>query len=90
MFPTSWIFFYKKQTAEEYLEKKISRVLRPLVKSFVQTHEDVSAAINLIILKNVNLLPVFEGTKVAGVIRAIDLLFYIAENKMLVFHFKTE
>jgi CBS domain-containing protein len=39
----------------------------------------VTKAIELMMTKNVNILPVFEGKKAVGLIRALDLLDYIGD-----------
>jgi len=57
----------------------VGKVVRPLVKAFIQADDDVTRAIELMMTKNVNVLPVFEGKKAVGVLRALDLLDYIGE-----------
>lgn len=77
LFEISWSRFYHRDPFQKTLITKVGDVIRPLVQAFVQSDQDVAAAIRLMMTKNVSLLPVFEGKKAVGVIRAIDLLDYL-------------
>lgn len=79
LFTLSWAFFYHKDPVRECTVTDVGRVVRPLVKAFIQADETVTRAIELMMTKNVNILPVFEGKKAVGVIRALDLLDYIGD-----------
>jgi CBS domain-containing protein len=79
LFEISWSRFYHRDPLKKPFITKVGDVIRPLVQAFVQSNQDVTDAIRLMMTKNVNLLPVFEGKKAVGVIRAIDLLDYIGE-----------
>ncbi len=79
LFNMSWAFFYRKDPLNELTVTKVGQAIRPLVDACVQAGDTVVRAIELMMTKNVNLLPVFEGRKAVGVIRAIDLLDYIAD-----------
>lgn len=75
----SWAFFYRKDPISELVISTVGQTLRPLVKAFIQADKDVTQAIELMMTKGVNIVPVFEGKKAVGVIRALDLLDYIGE-----------
>lgn len=79
LFAMSWAYFYRKDPLNECIITKVGQITRPLVKAFLQSDEDVTKAIELMMTKNINLVPVFEGKKAVGIVRAIDILDYIAE-----------
>ncbi|AEG16985.1 CBS domain containing protein [Desulfofundulus kuznetsovii DSM 6115] len=78
LFTMSWAFFYRREPLNELTVTKVGQAIRPLVDAYVQADDTVTRAIELMMTKNVNILPVFEGKKAVGIIRAIDLLDYIA------------
>jgi len=78
-FTMSWPLFYKKDLLNECVINKVGDVIRPLVQAFIESNETLTQAIELMMTKNVNILPVFEGKKAVGVIRALDLLDNIAD-----------
>lgn len=53
--------------------------ISPLVTEFVQSDQDVSDAIRILMSYNIHILPVYEGEKLVGIIRAVDILDYIGE-----------
>lgn len=63
----------------QYTNVKVSKVIRPLVRVFIQAEENVTKAIELMMTNNVNILPVFEGKKAMGIIRALDILDFIGD-----------
>jgi len=63
----------------QYTNVKVGKVIRPLVRVFIQSEENVSKAIELMMNNNVNILPVFEGKKAMGIIRALDILASIGD-----------
>ncbi|TYO95393.1 HPP family protein [Desulfallas thermosapovorans] len=77
LFAVSWSRFYHKEPLKKSVVTKVGDVISPLVQAFVQSEQSVTDAIRLMMTKNVNILPVFEGQKAVGVIRGIDLLDYI-------------
>ncbi|WP_027718295.1 CBS domain-containing protein [Desulfovirgula thermocuniculi] len=79
LFTMSWAFFYRREPLEELTITRVGQAIRPLVDAYVQADDTVTRAIELMMTKNVNILPVFEGKKAVGIIRAIDLLDYIAD-----------
>ncbi len=79
LFTMSWAFFYRKEPLNELTVTRVGQAIRPLVDAYVQVDDTVTRAIELMMTKNVNILPVFEGKKAVGIIRAIDILDYIAE-----------
>ena len=79
LFTMSWARFYHKSSLGNSVSTKVEEAIRPLVTEFVQTEQDVSDAIRIMMTKNINILPVFEGEKPVGIIRAIDILDYIGE-----------
>ncbi|KUO74183.1 MAG: histidine kinase [Desulfosporosinus sp. BRH_c37] len=79
LFAMSWSRFYHKGSLGNSVTTKVEDAIRPLVTEFVQTEQDVSDAIRIMMTKNINILPVFEGEKPVGIIRAIDILDYIGE-----------
>lgn len=78
-FTMSWSRFYHADSLCNSGIIKVTDVIRPLVTEFVQSEQDVSDAIRILMTKNINILPVFEGEKPVGIIRAIDILDYIGE-----------
>lgn len=79
LFKVSWTRFYHADPMKKISTNQVRDVIRPLVQAFIHVDQDVADAIRLMLTKNVNLLPVFEGNKAVGIIRAIDLLDYIGE-----------
>lgn len=63
----------------KYANIKVGKVIRPLVSAFIRSDENITKAIELMMNKNVNILPVFEVKKAVGIIRALDVLDFIAE-----------
>lgn len=78
-FTMSWSRFYHKSSLGNSVTTKVKAAIRPLVTEFVQTEQNVSDAIRIMMTKNINILPVFDGEKPVGIIRAIDILDYIGE-----------
>lgn len=79
LFSMSWQKFYEPKPLRSSVEIRVGSVIRPLVPAFLQVDDDVSVATRLMMTKNVNILPVFDGHRAVGVIRAIELLDYIGE-----------
>ena len=79
LFTMSWTRFYHKGSLGTSVTTKVEDAIRPLVTDFVQTEQDVSDAIRIMMTKNINILPVFEEHKPVGIIRAIDILDYIGD-----------
>ncbi len=79
LFTMSWSRFYGKATLNTSVTTKVGDAIRPLVTEFVQIEQDVSDAIRIMMTKGINILPVFEGKKPVGIIRAIDILDYVGE-----------
>lgn len=76
----SWGKFYHKSSLDDIVTIKVGESMRrPLVADFVQIDETVSDAIRILMTNNINILPVFDGEKAVGIIRAIDILDYIGE-----------
>lgn len=63
----------------KYMNVKVGKIIRPLVRVFIQSNENVAKAIELMMNNNVNILPVFERKKAIGIIRALDILDYIGD-----------
>lgn len=78
-FTMSWSRFYHVGSLCNSGTTKVADTIRPLVTEFIQSEQDVSDAIRILMTKNINILPVFEGEKPVGIIRAIDILDYIGE-----------
>lgn len=78
-FSMSWSRFYHKGSLGTSVTTKVEDAIRPLVTEFVQAEQDVSDAIRIMMTRGINILPVFEGEKPVGIIRAIDILDYIGE-----------
>jgi CBS domain-containing protein len=79
VFKMSWSRFYDLNSLFCSCATKVADVIRPLVTDFIQSEQDVSDAIRIMMTKNINILPVFEGEKTVGLIRAIDILDYIGK-----------
>lgn len=77
LFAISWSRFYHQEPFKKSVVAKVGDVISPLVQAFIQSDQNVADAVHLMMAKNVNILPVFEGQKAVGVIRGIDLLDYI-------------
>ncbi|MHB1043188.1 MAG: CBS domain-containing protein [Eubacteriales bacterium] len=78
-FSMSWASFYKHDAFGSCFVNKVGDVIRPLVDACIQSDETITKAVELMMTKNVNILPVFEGKKVVGIIRALDILGFIEE-----------
>lgn len=78
-FTMSWSRFYHTSSLDNSITTKVEDAIRPLVIEFVQSHQNVSDAISIMMTRRINILPVFEGEKSVGIIRAIDILDYIGE-----------
>ncbi|MGB9803551.1 cyclic nucleotide-binding/CBS domain-containing protein [Desulfofundulus sp.] len=78
LFTMSWAFFYRREPLSELTVTRVGQAIRPLVDAYLQADDTVTRAVELMMTKNVNLLPVFEGKKAVGIIRAIDILDYIS------------
>lgn len=78
-FPVMWGNFYRKSSLGYSVSTKVSDAIRPLVTEFVHSEQNVSDAIRIMMTKKINILPVFEGGKPIGIIRAIDILYYIED-----------
>lgn len=79
IFTMSWAYFYRKDPLKESLVTKVGKAMRPLVKAYLQADDTVTRAIELMMTKKVNIIPVFEGKKAVGIIRVIDILDYIGD-----------
>ena len=79
LFTMSWARFYHRGSLDQSVTTRVEDAIRPLVTEYVQTEQDVSDAIRIMMTKGINILPVFEGGKPVGIIRAIDILDYIGE-----------
>lgn len=75
----SWAYFYRKDPASDLVFTTVGQVVRPLVKAFIQADKEVTKAIEIMMTKGVNIIPVFEGKKAVGIIRGLDLLDYIGD-----------
>lgn len=78
-FTMSWSKFYHTSSLGNSVTTKVEDAIRPLVIEFVQSEQNVSDAISIMMTRKINILPVFEGEKSVGIIRAIDILDYIGE-----------
>ncbi|WP_088186683.1 CBS domain-containing protein [Desulfosporosinus sp. FKA] len=78
-FPVSWGNFYRKSSLGYSVNTKVADAIRPLVTEFVHSEQNLSDAIRIMMTKKINILPVLEGGKPIGIIRAIDILYYIEE-----------
>ncbi|HZK53642.1 MAG TPA: CBS domain-containing protein [Desulfosporosinus sp.] len=78
-FTMSWSRFYHKSSLCISCTTKVGDAIRPLVTDFVQSEQNVSDAIGIMMTKKINILPVFEGKELIGIIRAIDVLDYVGE-----------
>lgn len=79
LFKESWAMFYHRDPLQQCQITRVGDVVRPLVEAYIQADQDVTQAIRKMMAKNVNILPVFEGNRAVGLIRAVDLLDYIGE-----------
>jgi len=77
-FTMSWSRFYHVGSLCNIITK-VGEAISPLVTEFVQSEQDVSDAIRILMTNDINILPVFEGGKLVGIIRAIDILDYIGD-----------
>ena len=58
---------------------KVSDSIRPLVHAFVQSGDDITKAVNLMMIHNVHVLPVFEAQRAVGILRAMDIMDYVVD-----------
>ncbi|HZK18047.1 MAG TPA: CBS domain-containing protein, partial [Clostridia bacterium] len=77
-FVSSWAWFYQKKSLQDTVKINVHSALRPLVYAFAQADDNVTKAIRIMMTKNVNLLPAFEGHKPVGILRSLDILDYIS------------
>jgi len=63
----------------KHINVKVGKIVRPLVKAFIQSNESVTSAVESMMGKNVNILPVYKGKKAVGIIRALDVLDCLGE-----------
>lgn len=79
LYTMSWALFFRSEPLRKVAANKAGEAIRPLVNAYLQSDEDVTRAVRLMMTKNVNILPVFENNKLVGIIRALDILDYIGE-----------
>lgn len=60
-------------------ELNVQKIMRPLELVTVQEDATISDALRVIVKKNINSLPVLSGKKPVGVVRTIDLFWFIGE-----------
>lgn len=63
----------------KHINVKVGKIVRPLVKAFIQSNESVTSAVESMMGNNVNILPVYKGKKAVGIIRALDVLDCLGE-----------
>lgn len=80
VFSFSWAFFYNKDPLKDVLVTQVGEALRPFKETAIQANHDVNDALDMMIKKNVNMLPVFEGKEAVGIIRAVDLMRYVVDK----------
>lgn len=69
----------QEKIMSEGFSTKVKDSMRPMVDAFIQSNQEISDAIVLMMTNNVYVIPVFEGKKAVGVLRAIDILDYIGD-----------
>ena len=78
-FTMSWSRFYHVGSLCNNGTPTVADAIRPLVTEFIQSEQDVSDVIRILLIMKIDILPVFEVKKLVGIIRAIDILDYIGE-----------
>ena len=69
----------QEKIMSEGFSTKVRDSIRPMVNAFIQSEQEISDAIVLMMTNNVYVIPVFEGKKAVGILRAIDILDYIGD-----------
>ncbi|WP_018085394.1 CBS domain-containing protein [Desulfurispora thermophila] len=57
----------------------VRNIMRPIRQVWVSQEENILAAALRMLSKNVNSLPVFAGEELVGILRTVDLFWYIGE-----------
>lgn len=71
-------YFPIKATAAES-PVRVKEIMRKLDSGFVRVTDDVDRAIRIILDKNFNYVPVLNESALVGMIRAIDLFWFLGE-----------
>jgi predicted transcriptional regulator len=80
-YPVSWKMFLNEHSLKESILASVKDVLRPLVNVRIQSGREVTTAIQqMLFITNINILPVYEGEKPVGVVRAVDVFKFIGNN----------
>lgn len=89
-----WASFFKKHKTNEHQNVHIKDIMRSVDYAYIYENEPVTKAVNIILTKHVNLLPVVENPKiceltqgeyppehlkVVGIIRTIDIFAVISD-----------
>lgn len=69
--------YYDDKSDQEVKGKTVGDVLESLDKASVQADQSVYEAIDIMLINNLDIVPVFDGKSPVGVIRALDILDYI-------------
>lgn len=67
---------------KEIANKKVSQVMTKAVTT-VQAGSNLSMAVNFIILKGVNRIPIMDGGKVVGIVSRADIIQGLAKSNVL-------
>lgn len=69
----------QEKILREGFSVKVKDNMRPMVSAFIQSDQDISEAILMMLTNNVHVIPVFTGKKAVGILRAIDILDYVGD-----------
>lgn len=69
----------QEKLLKEGFSTKVRDNMRPMVNAFLQADQDIVEGIRLMLTNNVYVVPVFQGKKAVGILRAIDILDYLGD-----------
>lgn len=75
LFNLSYSRFFHKVPPHD--EQGVKSAMRPVALAYIEANDNISNAIEIMMEKNINSVPVMENNKVIGVLRSIDLLDYL-------------
>lgn len=73
------VTFYKEKFLKRGYEITVADTIKPLVHAFVRPDQSATEALYTMLKNNVQVMPVLEGTRFVGIIRAIDMLDFIGD-----------
>ncbi len=72
-------FFSRDVVEDNAMLINVSEIMRPVFSNCVDVNDNTAEAAQVMLTGKVNIIPVMEGDKAAGIIRSIDLFNIIGE-----------